>query len=80
MMGGFGYGMFGIGMLLMLAFWVLVIGGIVWLVVTLVRNNQRAIPAGGVPQQTPLEILKLRYAKGEINKEQFEQLKHDLGL
>jgi hypothetical protein len=41
MMGGFGFGagMFGIGALIMIAFWVLVIGGAVWLVVTLARGS-----------------------------------------
>jgi putative membrane protein len=29
-------------------------------------------------RETPLEVLKARYARGEITKEQFEQMKEDL--
>ena len=79
MMGGFGLGggmLF--GGLLMIAFWVLIIGGAVWLVVTLARNNQGS-SATTVSGQTPLAILQARYAKGEITKDQFEQMKRDLG-
>ena len=80
MMGGFGFGagMFGIGALIMIAFWVLVIGGVVWLVATLARGSG----AAGAPSaagQTPLDVLKARYAKGEITKEQFEEMKRALG-
>lgn len=85
MMGGAGFGMLGISVLIMVAFWVLIIGGAVWLVVTLVRGSrgqatpytQTHPPASG---QTPFDILKTRYAKGEITKEQFEEMKRDLGL
>lgn len=87
---GFGMGMLGLGALVMIAFWVLVIGGAVWLVMTLVRGNQSSIPANSsqalttapttVSNSTPLDILKTRYAKGEITKEQFEEMRRDLGL
>ena len=32
------------------------------------------------PAETPLEILKRRYAAGEIAKEEFQQMKKDLDL
>ncbi len=84
---GFGMGMWGLGALVMIAFWVIVIGGAAWLVLTLVRGNQpqpatnqsNALVTPSAPTQTPLDILKMRYAKGEITPEQFEQMKHDLG-
>ena len=31
------------------------------------------------PENDPLEIAKRRYARGEITKEQYEQLRGDLG-
>ncbi|MBI5303888.1 MAG: SHOCT domain-containing protein [Chloroflexi bacterium] len=63
----------------MIAFWVLVIGGAVWLVVTLARGSQGSL-ATPVSGQTPLAILQARYAKGEITKEQFDTLKRDVGV
>jgi putative membrane protein len=33
---------------------------------------------GRLPGETPLEILKKRYARGEITKEEFEKIKKDL--
>lgn len=36
-------------------------------------------PGGGSSgSQTPLDILKTRYAKGEINREEFERMKKDI--
>lgn len=78
MMGGFGFGMLGLGAFIMIAFWVLVIGGAVWLVVTLTRGSGFT-GAQSTIGQTPLDILKARYAKGEITKDQFEEMKRALG-
>ncbi len=73
MMGGFGLGGMMFGGLMMLAFWVLVILGVIWLVLTLTRSGQTAavLPAAN----KPLDILRERYAKGEITKEQYEEMK-----
>lgn len=78
MMGGFGgfpmMGMMGVGMLLP---WVLVIGGIVWLVMTVSRSQ----PQIGAPRpagEAPLDVLKRRYAAGEIAKEQFDEMRRNL--
>ena len=73
MMGGFGIG----GMLLGVLFFALVIGGGVWLIQALPRGSGGA---SSPPSETPLEILKRRFASGEITKEQYEAMKRDLGL
>jgi putative membrane protein len=67
---GYGWGMGVGGWTLMVIFWVLVI-----LVIFYLLRNIGAKPQGG---ETPLDILKKRYAKGEINREEFERMKEDL--
>ena len=52
---------------MMMGFWVLAIALVVWAVASL-RPGQRP----STPEDTPLEILKRRYASGEITQEQFE--------
>jgi len=81
MMGGYGPQGFGfnpIGTILSLVFWALIIGGVVLLVVWLARNGGRTT-LGASAGEIPLDILKARYAKGEITKEQFDAIKRDLG-
>ena len=60
----------------MVAFMVLIWGGLAALAVLSFRwfskHNTTA------EKQTPLDIAKERYAKGEITKEQFEKIKKDL--
>ncbi len=78
MMGPYGYGggwvwMVG-GWLTMLLFWALLIVGIIALI--------RFATSGGTARrggtETPLDILRRRYAAGELTKEQFEQMKRDV--
>lgn len=78
MMGGFGnfFGVSLFGFLFMLLFWGLVIVGIVYLLRVLFeqssRSEKRAYP------DKPLEILKGRYARGEITKEEYDLMRQDL--
>ena len=53
------------------------IGLIVWVVIALVNKNQnsnQSLPSSG----TPLDILKSRYARGEITKDEFDEMKRNL--
>lgn len=70
---GSGYGLF--GMLFMLLFWILIIVGAVLIIRWLVTETGSRGAGSG---ETALDILKRRYAKGELTKEQFEAMKRDL--
>jgi len=68
---GFGFNPF--GMLMSLVFWALIIGGGVLLIVWLARGAGHS-PSTGPADGSPFDILKLRYAKGEITKEQLAEM------
>ncbi len=73
---GYGFPLFGgFGWIFMVLFWGLVIWGVVALVRGCVGNGHNH---GGSNEKSPLDILKERYARGEINKEEFESKKKDL--
>lgn len=59
----------------MIIFWIGLIVGAFFLVKYLVDQNRSS---SGDKESTPLEILKRRYASGEITKDEFEQKKKDL--
>lgn len=69
MMGGMG--------LLSILFWALIIACVVLFVRWLSERN-----GGGKtsPAESPLDILKKRYAKGEIDRETFEKMKQDMDV
>ncbi|MBD3378804.1 SHOCT domain-containing protein [candidate division KSB1 bacterium] len=56
-------------------FWIIVIGLVVYAIVRATTGRQQTSQSSN---ETPLDILKKRYAKGEINKEQFEEMKKNL--
>lgn len=66
---GFGYG----GMFMWLIF-LIVLGVAIYLIIQALKSKNVI----GQAQDTPLEILKRRYAKGEITKEEFDRTKTDL--
>ena len=74
MMGGYGMG-WGFAWVFMLFWWVLIIVGIVLLVRWLVGSSHNSHP---IHDKTALDILKERYARGEINRETYEQMRRDL--
>ncbi|MGA7180131.1 MAG: SHOCT domain-containing protein [Thiobacillaceae bacterium] len=76
-----GYGMFGgygagFGWLFMLLWGVLIVGGVVMLVKWLGGSSSN--PSSSIRDRTALDILKERYARGELKREEFEQMKRDI--
>lgn len=79
MMMGYGYGSsmgwlgMGFGMIIHLAFAALIIMAAIWMF--------KAAFRGGHREEKPtsaIEILKQRYAKGEITKEEYQSMKKEL--
>lgn len=63
-----------LGMILAIIFWGMLIWGIFHLFSRLAKR-----PAGDAErQEAPVDILKARYARGEIDAEEFARMKKDL--
>lgn len=69
------WGWHGSGGGFMWIFWILVIAALVWFVVFTTRERQDTSSRG----KSAREILDQRYARGEIDRDEFEQKKKDLG-
>jgi putative membrane protein len=58
--------------------WIIIIISLiitVWVVINSINRKNRPLDTGS---KTPLDILKERYARGEINKKEYEERKRDL--
>lgn len=73
---GFGMGLG--GGVVMVLFWVVVIVGAVWLARGVFSGGQQPPVSSARTDASADEILKQRYARGEITKEQYEQMHRDL--
>lgn len=63
---------------LIMLFWVLVIGGFGLLLVWLFRRSGPVEAGGGRPAGDALDILRQRYARGEIDRDEYFQMKREL--
>ena len=66
------------GMAWMVLFWGGIIALAVWAVSRLTGDREKGGGQRGSEGRSPLDIVKERYARGEITKDQFEQFRHDL--
>ena len=71
MMGGFGWGWMP---LLMIVFW----GLIIWGIVAAVRYSRSESRKTSTTTESALDVLKVRYARGEIKKREYEEKKREL--
>ena len=70
---GFGMGFNGIWMIL---FWIVILGAGVWALASLFPRANSYPPSS--TGNDSLEVLKERYARGEISKEEYQTIRHDL--
>lgn len=73
--GGHAWGGMGWGGMVMLLFWVLAVAGVI---VWLRRVRARDLDPEHAARRTALDTLEERHARGEINRETFEQKRRDL--
>ncbi len=72
--GAFGW----IMMILQAVIWIAIIAGIVFLIIWAIRRSSRGVAYAVPGQMTAKEILQTRYARGEITREQYQQMLEDL--
>ncbi|HOG45463.1 MAG TPA: SHOCT domain-containing protein [Anaerolineae bacterium] len=56
-------------------FWLVVVGGVLWALSLLFPKAGNGAQAPALP---PIEILKRRYARGEITRAEYEEIRREL--
>ena len=72
MMAGFGW------MWLIPVLGIVFLGLLIWAIVAAVRSSNESKGSDSTKADSALEMLKKRYAQGEISKEEYEEKKKDL--
>jgi len=54
--------------------WIVITAGVFFLIQSVVKGNTR----NSYDNETPMEILKKRYARGEIDEEEYERRRNEL--
>ena len=73
----------GIGLIFMVIFWIVIIALAVWVLGRLFpgvasASSPQPPVRHSVPPQSALEIARQRYARGEISKAEYEEIRRDL--
>ena len=71
---GFG----GFGFIFMALFWILIIGLGIWLLSNLFPKNKASSLAQESGGESAVEILRRRYALGELTKEEYESMRYEV--
>lgn len=73
------WAMMALMMALMSLFWIALIAGLVLLIAWVIqKGGRRSIAEGPSVEEDPLTILKRRYARGEISREEYERMRQEL--
>ena len=65
-------------MILIGFFWILLLAGVGYFLYLLTKRWQSANTTSTATADEPLAVLKIRYARGEISREQYQEMLRDL--
>lgn len=76
MMHGFGFGIG--GFIWMVLIWIILIAGAVWMIKMIFSGTVNRSGEAPGRNEKPIDILNKRYARGELDRDEYERTKTDL--